>query len=110
MRYLSAMAVVLAGIVSATSVAKADDNALLQAQLDQQASQLRMQQQLNAQSQSLNDRQLRLETQQDLGRVQLRYQLDSQNATMSRLLEQQELQLLDLQRSTKPLPPKLLKP
>ncbi len=95
-------------LAAGPAIARADSTAVLQAQLDQQAAQLRMQQQLNTQQQSLNDRQFQLQNEQNANLLELRYRLDQQNAKLGTILQQGQLSLLQLQQSMKPLDPKLL--
>ena len=83
-------------------------NAVLQSQLNQQAAQQHMQQMLDQQRLTLTVQHQILQSQQDLNRLQLRFQLDQQSATLNQLLQTQEQQLLILQQSTKALPKSIL--
>ncbi|MGZ3498929.1 MAG: hypothetical protein ACXWNK_09040 [Vulcanimicrobiaceae bacterium] len=87
---------------------QAQNNAVLQSQLNQQAAQQRMQQQLDQQRLTQLIHQQVIQGEQDLNRLQLRFQLDQQSATLTQLLQQQQQLLLNLQQSTKPLPKSLL--
>lgn len=84
------------------------NNAVLQSQINQQAAQQRMQQMLNDQQLRQGIQRQNLQTDQEFTRLQLRTQLDQQNATISQSLQQQQLLLLNLQQSTKPLPKSVL--
>lgn len=115
---LSGLAV--GAILAMPAVARADNrpvtplwlqmqnNAILQSQIDQLRAQQRMQQQLDEQQLRLITRQQVMQSDRDLSRLQLRFQVDQQNANLSGLLQQQELLLLNLQQSTKPLPKSVL--
>jgi predicted PurR-regulated permease PerM len=84
------------------TIARADTTSDLQSQIDQQASQLRMQQQLQTQQQSLNAQQQQLQTQHVVDTLQMRSQLDQQSARAAQILQQQEARILQLQQSMKP--------
>ena len=84
-----AAAVLFAGV---PALARADNSAALNALYVQQQLQQSMQNQLNAQQQSL-------QTQADLNRLQLRLDVERQSSDLQRLSQQQLLQLLILERT-----------